>query len=80
MCPGSWELSKQAPVEPTSQYAETGTRIHASLAGESVELSHDEQWVRDECERLVDAHTPTGGTIAHYRRRPGTSQYERRDI
>jgi hypothetical protein len=24
--------------------------------------------------------TPTGGTIAHYRRRPGTSQFERRDI
>jgi hypothetical protein len=68
MCPGSWELSKQAPVEPESKAAETGTRIHAALAGESTDLSHDEQWVRDECEALMIAHTPAFGTIERERR------------
>lgn len=31
LCPGSWNLSRHAPPQPTSSYAESGNRIHAAL-------------------------------------------------
>lgn len=53
LCPGSWLLENQCP-NTTSDAAESGTRIHAVLAGEipASELSDDEQRVADRCHEM----------------------------
>lgn len=48
-CPGSFLLEGQAPPSETSADAAIGNRIHAALAGESVELSDDEQRLVELC-------------------------------
>lgn len=55
-CPGSWELSKQAPPQPESEDAARGTRIHGWLAAmitetpyAGPELAEDELETASQC-------------------------------
>lgn len=48
-CPGSYLLEKTVPAPPTSPWAESGTRIHAKLAGEEVVLNQEEHDLADRC-------------------------------
>lgn len=49
LCPGSWALEQTIPEERTSDDAAMGTRIHAALAGERVQLNDDENRIADLC-------------------------------
>lgn len=52
LCPGSLRLEKEANVHaiPEAAIAESGTAIHAALAGEPIrELTDDEEYVRECC-------------------------------
>lgn len=62
-CPGSWELSKQAPPQVETEDAASGTRIHAVLAGFADEntLSADELWCKNRCDELREEALTTCG-------------------
>jgi len=55
LCPGSFELEKQAPPQPDNPDATSGTRIHAALAGEiqDSELDGDEAETAVRCRNLA---------------------------
>lgn len=52
LCPGSWQMEKGLP-DQTSDDAESGTRIHAALSGESVELDPQEEDTVEICKSLA---------------------------
>tara|TARA_R100000458_G_C8270441_1_gene245201 strand:+ start:1139 stop:2239 length:1101 start_codon:yes stop_codon:yes gene_type:complete len=64
LCPGSFQMESQAAPQPSSAIAERGTRIHAYMEGDDVDLSEEEQSVANElkdfdslilhdCEKLI---------------------------
>jgi hypothetical protein len=59
LCPGSWKAEWGLPSASSAE-AESGTRIHAALAGEVAALSPDEETCRDNClslaNELIDAY------------------------
>lgn len=59
LCPGSFMLEQQCPLEPESEDAASGSRIHAALAGEPVVLTHEEGEAFEACKRQEE--TLTGG-------------------
>lgn len=54
LCPGSWQLERQCPREESSEAADSGSRIHAFLAHEAVDLSQDELDVAIKCMRQAN--------------------------
>ncbi len=52
LCPGKWHAERHAPKEDTQTraYSDSGTRVHAALAGDSVELSDEEQDMVERCQ------------------------------
>lgn len=54
LCPASYHLSQNAPALPESDDATRGSKIHAWLAGEKVDLSPDEQDDASECLAILD--------------------------
>ncbi len=51
LCPGSWNLQRGIP-DSSSPEADSGTRIHAALAGEVVSLTPEEQDIADSCREI----------------------------
>jgi CRISPR/Cas system-associated exonuclease Cas4 (RecB family) len=51
-CPGKFNLEKGLPEQPAGPAAEMGTRIHAYLAGEEIQLSHEELEIADSCKKF----------------------------
>jgi CRISPR/Cas system-associated exonuclease Cas4 (RecB family) len=51
-CPGRFNLEKGLPEQPAGPAAEMGTRIHAYLAGEEIQLSHEELEIADSCKKF----------------------------
>lgn len=49
LCPGSWRLESLCPRDEGGEDAASGTRIHAFLAGEDIELSDDELNLAKKC-------------------------------
>lgn len=65
-------LEQQVPEPPSSQDAETGNRIHAWLAGETVELSDDDHALAQSCDREA-----TGLIIQYCNEKPSIYREER---
>ncbi len=56
LCPGSWAAEQGQPEQPSSD-ADSGNRIHAALAGETVNppLTEDEERTAEVCEAQAEA-------------------------
>lgn len=62
LCPGSWRLESQCPRDEGGEDAASGTRIHAWLAGEQVELSEDEASIAEKCREQASSLIAAGST------------------
>jgi hypothetical protein len=71
-CPGSWRLEKGQP-DTVSAESESGTRIHAWLAGEDVSLTPEESELAEACvsqaERIIDCWSEGMIYDTHHERR-----------
>lgn len=62
LCPGSWQIESQCPRDEGGEDAASGTRIHAWLAGEQVELSEDEASIAEKCREQASSLIAAGST------------------
>ena len=69
-CQGKYQLERTCPKSESGPAAITGNRIHKYLAGESIQLTDEEQHIADRCQaeyaeiiETLNLGTPTGMTV-----------------